>query len=121
MQITLDIDPKYIPEGYEVVGYRPLEAGELFVDSWGTISSARGNGESPWLVIRKVERWEYATPQELLDHMLGKNRPKMRLTATKVLLDSVEGIDPAQVYVRLAIDDKTIVAFKHHAIEVLRT
>lgn len=72
MQVTIEVDPKFVPEGYEAVACRTLREGDEFVDQAGKICRATaGDGQSalryPWLIIRPVRQWHQVTEENVVD------------------------------------------------------
>ena len=67
--VTIEVDPKFLPDGYEAVAYRSLRQGEYVVIDDKPIQASYADVKSgtPWLVIRPVRQWHQVTEANILD------------------------------------------------------
>lgn len=67
--VTIEVDPKFLPDGYEAVAYRPLQEGDYFIAEDMVIKASHMDARSgtPWLIIRPVRQWHQVTDANILD------------------------------------------------------
>lgn len=68
--VTIEVDPKFLPDGYEAVAYRPVKEGDQYVGAGGDVLTAHASDWDlgyPWLVIRPVRQWHQVTEANILD------------------------------------------------------
>lgn len=78
--VTIEVDPKFLPEGYEAVAYRPLRQGEYVVVDDKPVQASYSDASSgiPWLVIRPVRQWHQVTGENVVDLVRNQGNYDLR-------------------------------------------
>ena len=73
--VTIEVDPKFLPDGYEAVAYRALKPGEYAVIDDKPIQASYGDAiiDTPWLIIRPVRQWYQVTGRNIVGVILDQD------------------------------------------------
>lgn len=65
--VTIEVDPKFVPEGYEAVAYRVPVNGDQYLMGYEIMECPKRESLYPWLIIRPVRQWHQVTEENVVD------------------------------------------------------
>jgi len=76
MQVMIDIEDMPCLKGYEPIGFRVPELGELFRDSEGAeiVLCRHKTVNTPRLIVRKIQKWRAAQASDITKNLVCRHR-----------------------------------------------